>query len=167
MGNQLTIRGPWLKQAQIQALINDYAAPLSHAARHQDGGADELALTGLVGSHKMSFGSFTRDLTLAAGTQIITGVGFTPKHVIFHSGNNATVQCSWGCNNVTTINAISKSFSGSLFLTMTDFSIHLSAASGVNSKAYISSFDSDGFTLTWSKSGSPTGTADIFYIAFF
>ena len=37
------------------------------------------------------------------------------------------------------------------------------AANNIN--AVINSYDSDGFTLLWTKNGSPTGTADILYLA--
>jgi len=38
-------------------------------------------------------------------------------------------------------------------------------SSGNSNVAEMTSLDSDGFTLTWTKTGSPTGTANIGYFA--
>ena len=43
----------------------------------------------------------------------------------------------------------------------TSQSIFLRASGTANQQASISSMNADGFTLSWSKAGSPTGTANI------
>ena len=167
MGNQLTIRGPWLKQAQIQALITSFAAPLIHASRHQDGGADELTLTGLVGSSKIYFGSFTRDMELAAGTQQITGLGFAPKYVYFVTTLPQSLIISWGFDNATLRKCIyQSSWDISQFL-VTNSCLYVDQDDSITTQAQIDSFDTDGFTLSWTKEGNPIGIITINYLAFF
>jgi hypothetical protein len=121
---------------------------------------------------RYKLGIFSRDLTVESGNVSITGVGFTPKVVIFSGGVNASfcafyngfddgsvhyVTASQGVITPGTF-IITSSSSASIFL--------LADAVGSVQYAYISSMDSDGFTLTWTKMGAPTGTASIFYIAY-
>jgi hypothetical protein len=42
----------------------------------------------------------------------------------------------------------------------------LNTGTGNDQTATLSAFDADGFTLAWTKNVSPTGTANIYYIAF-
>ena len=46
--------------------------------------------------------------------------------------------------------------------------IHVSKNAGNTDRyqASLSTFDSDGFTLTWTKTGTPTGTLTVNYLAF-
>ena len=111
-------------------------------------------------------GSFTRDLTAAGGTQAITGVGFTPKAIIFLSSNaagagygtigfdNGTLTHSLGIYNTV----------GSFALTA--FSIVIGADASNYQSAKVTTLGTDGFTVTWNaKVGTPTGTGTIFYLA--
>lgn len=116
-------------------------------------------------------GSFTRDISIASGTQAVTGVGFTPKAVVFFTGlgaanetglsvggddgttgvcvyNNAqNTATAWGANGSTA-------------------SIVIVNAAGTSYAGKISAFGADGFTVTWTKTGSPVGTYIISYLAF-
>lgn len=49
MGNQLTIKGSGLTQAQILSLIAANASPLAHKTQHQNGGSDAITVQGLAG----------------------------------------------------------------------------------------------------------------------
>jgi hypothetical protein len=108
-------------------------------------------------------GSFTRDLTTASGSQAITGVGFVPKAVLFtmSAGGGArfsdgfdtqTARGSTYTNGSATFNADSRSI------------VALTSGSDFQ-YAQIATMDADGFTLTWTKTGSPTGSATIKYLA--
>ena len=118
------------------------------------------------GSTKSEFfvGTFTRDTTLASGTQSITGVGFQPSALIFFMGGGDT-----------TIN--SKGFTDGA----SDFCIAEGASQGQPADAiyfdqgvgsYVGridsssgSLDSDGFTVDWLRVSAPTLTLTIQYLA--
>lgn len=114
-------------------------------------------------------GAFTYDVSTASGTQAITGVGFTPKSLsfiaVFTTGGVAGSSC-WGCDDgssprcITNLGATySPQFDGSN-------SIDIINSGGNAATAKITAFGADGFTLTWTKVGSPTGTITIIYQAF-
>ena len=113
-------------------------------------------------------GATSRDLSLATGTQAITGVGFKPRYVQFFAnvtGNAATsigqddgggAACIFNEHNILA-NTWNRNATISIFMRM---------GSGVQQTATIQSMDADGFTISWVKTGAPTGTADIYYVAF-
>lgn len=116
----------------------------------------------------IKIGAFTRDMTLASGSQSITGLGFKPRAVIFFAGDpssaadNAVIGFDDGSNpsGLVNLNAIS---AGRWFAPAV--SIYLLQGGGTSQTASISSLDSDGFTLGWTKTGAPTGTMTIRYLA--
>ena len=116
---------------------------------------------------RFKVGSFTRDTTLAAGTQAVTGVGFMPRTVIFLAAVDATFRASIGVDDGTT--AICLSNLSSVTVGATDYvgnaSIALIESAGDNTTGAISAFGNDGFTVTWAKSGAPTSIATICYLA--
>lgn len=111
-------------------------------------------------------GAFTRDISLA-GSQSVTGVGFKPRAILFLMNKNATYVAGMGI-------AGGAGTGGTLF----DNSVNIAGTyatagnplyirdSGGNYLGDITSYDSDGFTISWTKQGSPTGTVDIYYLAF-
>lgn len=109
-------------------------------------------------------GSFTRDISLATGSQSVTGVGFTPRMLILF-GTIDNGASSWGMADGTS--------QGCIFRRPTDGAIYQAAVVAqfqnnvTPDQAYasLSSFDADGFTLSWTKQNSPTGTATIKYLA--
>lgn len=112
--------------------------------------------------------SFTRDISLT-GTQAITGLGFSPKAVIFFATVESAVgRASWGMDDdaVGTCIVDYGAVTTDTYVVAGSSSISMTIASGVEAYGSISSLDADGFTLTWTKAGSPTGTAVIKYIAF-
>lgn len=114
-------------------------------------------------------GTTTRDVTTASGTQAVTGVGFVPKVVIFLLSIDSTNQMSVGFSD------------GSVHMTLFDQApvgagqygrntalagaLIKTAAFGDYTTMTASSMDADGFTMTWTKVGSPTGTATVMYLA--
>jgi hypothetical protein len=112
-------------------------------------------------------GSFTRDVSLAGSTQAVTGVGFKPKAVLMITNINGTAAM---CVGVCTITGQGVVFDDSVnaaatYGISTSNVVYLSTAAGVAANAPITSMDSDGFTITWAKTGSPTGTATVIYLA--
>ena len=118
----------------------------------------------------MKIGTFTRDLTTASGTQAITGVGFTPRFVTFAGHVHAVTSYGFygGVDNGTTATCFTDywaSANGQWYV-VTNRSLDMRTSTGTIADAYISAFGADGFTLTWTKTGSPTGTGTITYVAF-
>ncbi len=117
---------------------------------------------------RFKVGSFTRDTTLASGTQAITGVGFAPKVVIFLMGSNsAGPGVSAGVDNVSNYGAILNysALTPTAWYSDTNQSIWDTEATG-EYRGHLSSLDADGFTVTWTKASLPTRTITIVYLAF-
>ena len=113
-------------------------------------------------------GTFTRDVSTASGTQAITGVGFQPKGIISLAVIGGTSQISVGIDTDTAMGVIADQHgtTANTYTGTSTQSIVLVVSTGNDYQGNIASFDSDGFTLNWTKTGSPTGTASIFYLAF-
>lgn len=108
-------------------------------------------------------GNFTRDLSLASGTQAVTGVGFQPKAVILLGG--VTVGSARFSVGVDTAAARGMLYvNSSSFVTNTGESIRLTDGTNFYD-GRIATMDADGFTITWTRTASPTGTATIIYLA--
>ena len=122
----------------------------------------------LFGLTRFTVGSFTRDQSTASGNQAITGVGFSPKGVIFLAGETGTSKVSIGIDSQASRGAVFQNIPGGadFFNTDTVNSIYLTNAAGVSYSGKVTSLDSDGFTVAWTKSGAASGTATINYLAF-
>ena len=109
--------------------------------------------------------SFTYNLATASGTQVITGVGFTPKLINFFS--SATPAASWGVDDGTTprVMLVNDNGSAGAYASSASASIALFTSSGNFVIGRVTAFSTDGFTITFTKTGSPTGTATINYSA--
>ena len=108
--------------------------------------------------------TFTRDVGTASGTQAITGLGFTPTHIYFimaHGPTNAIG--SWGMSDGTNENA--RHIGGLGWGLDTTDSIHVDQGSGNSYEGDVSSFDSDGFTINWTKTGATSGTITVLFFA--
>lgn len=120
------------------------------------------------GTELVHVDTFTRDTSLASGTQAITGVGFEPKTIEFLSLVNVTSTASWGFSDGTTDRVLQDHHNttpDTYSISGIGRSIGLIQASGAYN-GLISSFDSDGFTISWTKVSTTSGTAHIFYRAF-
>ena len=113
----------------------------------------------------LKVGNFTKDMTEATGTVAYTGVGFKPSAILFFACGPTDNAISIGADDGTNKGMVS-AYGTLNFTVVTTDSIYLLNAAGTTlQNARISSFDSDGFTLSWTKVGSPTGTATIIYLA--
>jgi hypothetical protein len=115
----------------------------------------------------VAIGSFTRDVSLAGGTQAVTGVGFRPRAVFLLANIASTAAMSAGMAAGAT-NAVlydnGNNAAGTYNNNGTN-AVLLLTASAQAATAGVTSIDADGFTVTWAKSGSPTGTATVRYLA--
>lgn len=112
--------------------------------------------------------SFTRDVTTASGTQAVTGVGFTPQSVFFLVATAADNNTSWGFSTASENMVIfdNGDAAADTYGVETDRSVQIEQAAGARYHGAMSSFNSDGFTFSWTKVGSPTGTITILAFCF-
>jgi len=123
-------------------------------------------LIALGNSGVSALGSTTYDVSTASGTQTITGLAFQPSLVIIFAGITNTNTASWGWDNTSSRFCSSNRGTVAQFAFNTDRSLSLTVSSGNQQVGSVTSFTSDGFVITWTKTGSPTGTATIGYLAF-
>lgn len=125
-----------------------------------------------MGLHRKYSGTITRATSDATGSQSITGVGGKPLIVIFSAADDADSNIfsdGWddgtlrGCtyiNNLTLLATLLTVAGKSQTL-----SINVQTLGGAGHSASISSLDTDGFTLSWTKSGAGRNIT-VKYIAF-
>lgn len=118
-----------------------------------------------ISTSNFKVGQFDKDMTQVNVILSYTGVGFKPKAILFLGTNNG-INGTWGFSNATN--------SGNIFNVDGTTSIgqggitnalRISTGSNTEQIGVVSSFDNDGFTINWSKTGSPTGTATVKYMA--
>lgn len=113
-------------------------------------------------------GTFTRDTATASGSQSVTGVGFKPRALIIHGGVNGAARMSIGWSDGTNGYGMYDNFAS-----VADTYGYLTAGTnmlffnggGTDYTGAIASFDSDGFTISWTRTGAPTGTLLLNYLA--
>jgi hypothetical protein len=109
-------------------------------------------------------GQFNYDMTTASGTYPVTGVGFKPSAIIFFAGSVDT-DGSWGVANATDSKCIYDGRNDGTYQ-RNQSAIMIDKAASDYQEGIVTSFDPDGFTITFTKNGSPTGTMTVVYIAF-
>lgn len=105
--------------------------------------------------------TFTRDMTTATGTQAVTGVGFTPTAIVFLYAINGTAQEGVGFSDSAKAGRNRSYLTGSGWFVGTN-AITASPSSGNYQIGDVSTYDSDGFTISWAKTGAPTGTLTVY-----
>ena len=112
----------------------------------------------------IKFLTFTRDMTAATGDVGYTGVGFLPKGILIIAGLDGGKGFSVGvADGVGSVQGAMRddyvTSAGNWACTGTSAIAHILSATGAQQAAAVKSLDADGFTLTWTKTGLPTGTA--------
>jgi hypothetical protein len=120
-------------------------------------------LTNLPSALRAYAGSLTRDFALSSGNVAYTGVGFTPKAIIALT-QGGTLNACWGLVGSAGGNGVGFEFQAGGALVDADF-IYLQDGSSNGQSAVLASYDADGFTLTWTKFGSPTGSKKVCFLA--
>ena len=113
---------------------------------------------------RFTTGTFERDLTAATGTVGYTGVGFTLGAIIFIGVKNTAVQSSIGFSNGTGNMSIQERTSNGYSFDPAS-SMYIDDGSGNLQKGSVLSVNSNGYVISWTKTGSPTGTASFMYLA--
>ena len=127
-------------------------------------------VNGVVSAPRVAVGKFTRDLALASGTQVISGLGFTPRKVTFYTVIDGLPGGScWGFDIGTARQCIANGYATTPGAFYSDrapgASIEIWTSDGDWCSARIQSFDASGFTLSWYKEGVSAETAEIMYMA--
>lgn len=117
--------------------------------------------------NRFKVGSSTRDSSTASGTQAVTGVGFQPKVIYLFSTEDGATAMSLGVSDGSSHHvAIDAHIKGADKWTRdTSHCILIWDSGSAWNEASINSFDSDGFTIQWAKTGSPSGTITTIYLA--
>jgi hypothetical protein len=109
--------------------------------------------------------TLARDLTVAGGSVAYTGVGFKPTALIAIGGE--AVGYTYTTYGGLADNAgTGRSLFGTTAAPSPTANFLLFSDAGVANfqAANVASYDVDGFTLTWLKTGSPTGTATVYVL---
>ena len=116
---------------------------------------------------RIKVGTFTRDMTAASGPVTYTGLGFTPVGLVCFALDEGNASSSYGMTDGSTDRVFG------IYGTVPTYSdlganlIYLTTNPGVTSQIAVwASWDASGFTLTWTKQGTPTGTARVNYVAY-
>ncbi len=119
---------------------------------------------------KSFIGTVNRDVTIASGTQAVTGIGFRPTSIHFLYNITGTASTGWGFSD--------KASSGNASLrddqleTVDSYqssgttAIRILTGVGDEYDGDVISYDINGFTFDWVKIGSPTGNLNIRFIAY-
>lgn len=132
------------------------------------GASQNPAWDSVSASISQKVGSFTRNSAAATGTQAITGVGFQPSTVIFLAQeNSATGQFSMGFDNGTASHVVFDHYTvaANTWANSSGHCIWTRESISSYAQGTLNSMDSDGFTVGWTKTGSPSGTINVFYLA--
>jgi len=113
----------------------------------------------------IKMGTFTRALNAGNGDVAITGVGFKPSALIVFWAGPAAYTSGMGFADAS-VEYCMFSYPTDNYHSWSGTSLmQIYSAAGKIDVAVLKTFDTDGFTLTWAQSGSPTGTANIAYLA--
>lgn len=98
----------------------------------------------------------TRDMTAASGNVAYTGVGFQPRAIIALAMINLTKMACWGIGDSSLEERCFYYWETGLDQYSYDAAlVRIQPGAGVAQAAVIASMGSDGFTLTWTKTGVP------------
>ena len=114
---------------------------------------------------RIKIGTFTRAQDGSDASVGITGVGFTPKIVILFGGVSGVESRFIGVDDGTN-HYVDVVATTAAHLIDTSYSMKTLDNGSWDEKGNISSMDSDGFTISWVKGGSPpSATIRVFYVA--
>lgn len=141
-----------------------YASAANTLARLAKGSASYHLLMDASGdvpswAYPFKMYSFSRAMDASSGNVSYTGIGFKPNALIFASANATIKSFSLGFHysNDTTSLGITINWNGTstTFSTSNDTVRLIETAGSKEQTATVASLDSDGFTLSWTKTGTP------------
>ena len=115
----------------------------------------------------LKVGTFTYNMNEASGNKAITGVGFKGGALIcFASIQDTPYAWSAGFSDGATHGSIVKQVQATVVMQVSGVLINIGKTSGESQTAVLSSFDADGFTLAFTKTGAYAG-ADAMTVKWF
>lgn len=111
--------------------------------------------------------NLTRVLSVASGNVSYTGTGFQPSAIHFLAGLTGNASTPWASVGFSdgSLNSMLAPFLGTgpgNFMETVNAGVISDNATGTNFQSFVvASMDSNGFTLTWTKVGTPTSTAAV------
>jgi len=150
-----------------------YATAASTFAKLAIGAANTKNFVNAAGTapewaNGIKVGTFSRNTATETGTQAVTGVGFKPSHVIFFAVVGNTPQVSVGVSDGSYSYCIQNVHAevADAWSYNATYCIFLDEGANIYYQGILTAFGADGFTITWTKTGAKSGTAEIHYIAF-
>jgi hypothetical protein len=114
----------------------------------------------------LTIGTFEIDTATATGTQAVTGVGFQPKHLKFYCVNPGTKEVSFGLAMTGAEYSVACDGTSGLWVNTVNKSLcDYENSNTTNYLGTIQTYDTDGFTISWVRTGSPTGFLEVYYEA--
>lgn len=113
-------------------------------------------------------GNGSRDITAATGSQTVSGVGFQPRAIIILATCDGNTRgASWGLSDGLKSYCMSWQGIDAYQQITTSYLIQVLESGGTPGQyATIGNFNSDGFSLNWTKVGAPgAGTLEYIYLA--
>ena len=121
--------------------------------------APEWVTVAAAADMQVKVGEFNYVIDTASGTQAITGVGFQPTGLWIFAGADRGINpppVFGGTDGTTQGNvAAIHSTAANAWDANTANLIDIETSAGNTATAVVASFDADGFTLTWTKTGAP------------
>ena len=109
---------------------------------------------------------FTYDLSTASGDQAITGVGFQPTALIIFAVIDGDLVYSIGFADSDLSESCVGAKSNGQYTASVNNLMRIITTTGNSQIGDLKTFDADGFTISWVKAGSITGTGNFTYMAF-
>ena len=111
--------------------------------------------------------TFTRDQTASSGNVAYTGMGFTPSALVvvgFESASTGRLTIGFAESIGSTKMSTGANEANARFGSSSVFIYSLVQSDGNGQTAVVNSYDSDGFTLAWTKNGSPSASTYTYYV---
>ena len=170
----------WADQvnAIVATAVGDVATAIGAAAADTPVDADEFAWrktsTGLLKKITLAnlkgvfaaikVGAFTRDVSAASGSVAYTGVGFSPRALLFSFSRPGSTSVGWGYATPSNVGNTA-CYGANVWITDSTYCMRAYTDAANAQAAAVASWDSDGFTLTWTKTGTLSGIIDVTYFA--
>lgn len=129
---------------------------IAAASRISDGSTTTSTADNLPEKPRTVSGSLTRTLSAASGTVAYTGLGFKPTSIEFTGAVDTVPEwfIGWADANSNGSRCLTSDGTGAMYSSGDCIRI-IRSSTGNEQKATLVSFDADGFTLSWTKVGSP------------
>lgn len=137
---------------------NRLNSAIAAASRISNASSTTITVDNSPEAATVAIGQITRGLALASGNVAYTGLGFKPTSIEFWGAVDTQIEMMQGACGLTNSgysNRCMTTDSAGAILSSSDCIRLIRSSAGNEQKAVLSSFDNDGFTLTWTKVGSP------------